>query len=245
MAVIKDIETEVETAFITVLDTSSDIGAVTPRAWKDGSSARTLPAILVHCSPVGLSDVMNGTQTPTSIASYVVSDAGNTTYNGTYYDSGETYAGVPAYFKTTNSRWLYKYGTDKWALGDSKGGVLKEYNNTTATTPELGTWLVDDGIAPAPTVITGETLYTTQLYTATVELAVQTDSTKDKDQAVLKSYMGAIRDVLAYTDLHTQLTSASDITFIERGITYDAGAHTVDDDEINQISITLTCQVIK
>jgi len=145
MAVVRDIESEVESAFKTVLAISNDIGAVVPRSWKDGGSARTLPAILVHCSPVG-----NNEGTP----------------NGT-------------------------------------------------------------------------------LWIANVELAVQTDSTKDKNQAVLKSYLGAIRDVLAQSNIETLLTAASDVTFAVRGLNQESGTHTIDDDSVNQISITVTSQIIK
>lgn len=146
MAVVKDIENEVEIAFKTVITASDDIGSgIKVRSWRDGSSARTLPAILVHCSPVG--------------------------------NHESTQAGA--------------------------------------------------------------------LWVANVEIAVQTDSTKDKSQSVLKNYMGAVRDVLTVASLVSSLNSACNVTFLTRGINIESGTHTIDDDEVSQMSLTVTCQITK
>ena len=115
MAVVRDIESEVESAFKTVLAISNDIGAVVPRSWKDGGSARTFPAILVHCSPVGFNEGMNGTQTPTTeVTSYVVGGGGTGAVNGTYNENGVVNS-KPSYYYN-NTYYIYFIGIKQWTL---------------------------------------------------------------------------------------------------------------------------------
>lgn len=70
MAVVNDIETQVEDAFIGLLGAYSDITSVSSvRRWKDASSDKAYPAVAVHCSPAG-----NDPATPTE-------DTGKRLYN--------------------------------------------------------------------------------------------------------------------------------------------------------------------
>jgi hypothetical protein len=137
---VKDIEKDVEDAFIATISAGS--GVIT-RAWKDGGSGRTLPAILIHCSPVGNHD----------------------------------------------------------------------------TTPAGALWV------------------------AIVEVGVVTDSTKDKSQSALKGYIGDVRDIITGAGFVTALNAVASTTFLDRGIDIEPDTHTVDEDEQNQMSLTITCQI--
>jgi len=54
MAVVRNLETEVEDALIAVLGASTDITTrAAVRKWRDGSNAESYPVTLVHCSPIG------------------------------------------------------------------------------------------------------------------------------------------------------------------------------------------------
>ena len=146
MAILRDLESEIELAFITYLGTSTDITGLagTPKRWRDASSVATYPRVLVHCSPVG----------------------------------------------------------------------------------------------DAPEQPNGD------LYVANVEIGVQTDTVRDKNQAVLLQLMGAARDKLKASGLVASLNAVAgnNVDFLERGITIGSGEHQVDDDEVTQMSLTLTCQ---
>jgi hypothetical protein len=70
MAVVRDIEQQVEDAFVGVLGAYADItGSATVRHWKDASVAKTYPVVAVHCSPVD-NDPANP-QPSTSVNLYV------------------------------------------------------------------------------------------------------------------------------------------------------------------------------
>lgn len=88
---------------------------------------------------------------------WIVSGAGDETYNGTYAESG-TYNGQPAY--TNGSRWLFLCAIGWWVLDATKSE--KPVDNYPYYGPSIGTiageWQTEDGTPPAPTVAAGGTL---------------------------------------------------------------------------------------
>lgn len=85
------------------------------------------------------------------VSTWIVSDAGDATYLGTYAEAG-VYNGLPYY--SSGSRYLYNTGADFWqlspVLGDPTGPLNAYY---TATGLPGNPWSVDmAGTAPAPTV---------------------------------------------------------------------------------------------
>ncbi|GAF69386.1 unnamed protein product [marine sediment metagenome] len=74
MTVVLDFEKDIEDAFISVLNVSSDI-APTVRRWRDQSSDEVYPSVLVHCSPV-----TNHEATPVGALNVAIVELGVRTY---------------------------------------------------------------------------------------------------------------------------------------------------------------------
>jgi len=95
-------------------------------------------------------------------SSYIVSGAGNSTYNGTYTPNG-TSGGVTVfrYYPGSNARFLFWNSTySTWTLTTIPGNTPPyDYSNpgsNISTIPSSG-WIVSNGVAPAPTVTAGAT----------------------------------------------------------------------------------------
>ncbi len=88
------------------------------------------------------------------MATWHVQGAGDSTYDGLYYEAG-TYGGEPYYEKPGATRYLYYYVTEPpewyWVLGTNPGD-LPAYNGEANTPLPGGTWSVWGGTPPAPTV---------------------------------------------------------------------------------------------
>jgi hypothetical protein len=88
------------------------------------------------------------------MADYLVSGAGDSSYNGTYTQSG-TYNSKAAY--TNGSRWIFweTMGGSRWAMNTSKSDMAIPYEGgSSGSTPTTGAWSIGPGggTAPAPTV---------------------------------------------------------------------------------------------
>ncbi len=84
------------------------------------------------------------------MASWVVSGAGSSDFNGTYNESG-TYGGKAAY-QAASGNWLFWYLVMGWWSIDAAKGVTNAYHSETADLPG-GTWIKGSGDLPAPTVV--------------------------------------------------------------------------------------------
>lgn len=89
-----------------------------------------------------------------SMSEWMVSDAGDATYDGLYTEDG-TYNGKPAYTNGTNWLWWYDTGS-AWGLSPSKGSVDLYYAGTGADLPAEPWSVTGVGTAPAPTVTAAE-----------------------------------------------------------------------------------------
>jgi hypothetical protein len=95
-----------------------------------------------------------------------------------------------------------------------------------------------DQNAGTPEVATG-----TRLYQATVELAVLTYGWDDKSMTTARAQIGAIRDCLSQSGILGTLDAVSGVDVTFQAILPAGGAHEVDAENVNQMSLTLTCHV--
>jgi hypothetical protein len=86
------------------------------------------------------------------MATWIVSGAGDSSYNGTYTESG-TFSGQPKY--TNGLRWLWYEGTSMWLLSDvdniGNASLFCAYSSTGGTLP-ANPWGTEIATPPAPTV---------------------------------------------------------------------------------------------
>lgn len=81
---------------------------------------------------------------------YIVSGAGDGTYNGTYTSAG-SHGGSPYYAKAAPVRYLYIV-LAQWMLGDALPMMFADYFGTDGEALPANPWSVGGGVGPAPTV---------------------------------------------------------------------------------------------
>ena len=83
---------------------------------------------------------------------YIVSGAGTSAVNGTYYENG-TYRDKPAYEKEGGGAWIFWNNmAGSWAMYSNKNVDNMWYYIGGGDTPPTGTWNKSAGASPAPTV---------------------------------------------------------------------------------------------
>jgi len=84
------------------------------------------------------------------VAIWVVKGAGNSSFNGTYIETG-TYQGKPYYTFGSSTRYLLWDGSGNWVLNTYLGGSAPYYQGTGTDLP-ANDWYTTIDIGPAPTV---------------------------------------------------------------------------------------------
>jgi hypothetical protein len=82
-----------------------------------------------------------------------------------------------------------------------------------------------------------------RLYVAQVELGVLTYGWTDKSMTTARALLGAIRDCLSQSSLLAALDAVSGVDVTFAAVLPAGGAHEVDIENVNQISMTVTAHV--
>lgn len=96
-----------------------------------------------------------GSTTSDDVPNIIVSGAGNSAVNGTYFPIGEINGEAAFYLNGDTDSYVIKYSGTEWSIGI---GGSEDYNTTGNNPPWDETWVAGDSPAPAPTVI--QTPYT-------------------------------------------------------------------------------------